>query len=134
MTLAFNSTDSLILFAISIGQGVFKKGITHTDIIFTGDAFDRTIFSYGELESSFQKLLTIKFIKIENEKIYLTKEFKLVEKLNCKKTSSAQKTIEEFKKLLQKYNNTETDKLADLPQGFLTDDTLDIAIKTYRLK
>ena len=118
MTLVFNSTDSLILFAISIGQGKFKKGTTLTDIIFTGDAFDRTIFSYGELESSFQKLLTIKLIKIENEKVYLTKEFKLEEKLNCKKTSSAQKTIEEFKKLLQKYNNTETDKLADLPQGF----------------
>lgn len=134
MTIKFTSIDTVILQTINSGQGLFNKGVTLEKIVGQGDAINRTIFQYDELFYGLQKLLTIDFIKIENDKVYTTKFFRQQKRKHCKRTWTVPAQYDELNKLLLLNSDKEFKSLEDLPKDFLTETTLKSAITLYALE
>ena len=134
MTIKFTSIDTVILQTINSGQGLFNKGVTLEKIVGQGDTINRTIFQYEELFDGLQKLLTVGFIKIENDKVYTTKLFRQQRRKHCKWTWTVPEQYDELNKLLLLNSNKEFTSLEDLPKGFLSETKLKFAISVYTLE
>lgn len=124
--------DALVLSAINSGQGIFlNNGVTIEEIINYIDYFDRTILTHKEFSEVINRLLTIGFVKIENNKIKTTKYFHLQRKMHCKKVSGYMNELGELKKLLElnKNNFVESENTFD---SFLSLESYETALSTYR--
>jgi hypothetical protein len=111
------TNDAIILLAADSSQGFLNKGITLENIIWTIDAVDRNVLTYEEFDDSVKRLLSIEFIKLKAEKIYITEYYRKQKKDYCKKVSGLTNQLQELKKLLSQtidYNkNTESDNSID---------------------
>jgi hypothetical protein len=129
------TNDAIILLAADSSQGFLNKGITLENIIWTIDAVDRNVLTYEEFDDSVKRLLSIEFIKLKAEKIYITEYYRKQKKDYCKKVSGLTNQLQELKKLLSQtidYNkNTESDNSIDKAINLNSYET---AVTSYRAK
>ncbi|HOY42040.1 MAG TPA: hypothetical protein PLX60_09270 [Chitinophagales bacterium] len=129
------TNDAIILLAADSSQGFLNKGITLENIIWTIDAVDRNVLTYEEFDDSVKRLLSIEFIKLKAEKIYITEYYRKQKKDYCKKVSGLTNQLQELKKLLSQtidYNkNTESDNSID---KVINLNSYETAVTSYRAK
>ncbi|MFN8295641.1 MAG: hypothetical protein U0T69_05565 [Chitinophagales bacterium] len=125
-------SDALVLSAINSKQGIcLKNGLTIVEVINYIDYFDRTILTYNEFSDAINRLMTIGFIKIVNDKIYTTKYFRQQIKMHCKKVSGYMNQLEELKKVLD-INKNNFIELENTFDTFLSLDSYETAMAAYR--
>jgi len=81
MKIKFNSCDIVIMQSIFVGQGlIFKTGASIKTIQKLNDSLDRSKYNFDETVSSLTKLYNSDLITFKNNKIYLTKRYRILRK------------------------------------------------------
>jgi hypothetical protein len=129
------TNDALILLAVDSNQGFFKNGIALDDIIWIIDAVDRNVLTYEEFSDSLNRLLSVGFIKMKNEKIYTTEYFRKQKKNYCKRVSGVTKQLQEIKNLLSKSIDKNPDQeFNNSIDNFINLNFYETAVTNYRIK
>lgn len=101
MNLLWNYNDALLLQSILISTGDKNIGADLKGILNVGDFINRTVFTSEEIRIGLENLISIEYLTVDNNKIYLTDNFFIDYKSITPKGNSLLKQVTQLEELLK---------------------------------
>ena len=123
----WNWSDAWLLMSII---SVDKKGTDLRGIISTGDYINHSIFSFDEVKSGLEKLISIDYVHIEKDRYFTTKTFKRDYKKLKTPPKAILKAVDQLYELL-KTKEIDKNELKPIGEDLLSESTLKTAYNQY---